>query len=153
QRVLVAEEVFSKRSGELGLAHPGGSEEDERPDGSAAVLQAGSRTPYRARHSRDGVALPDDAAVERFLHPRELGRLLLLELGKGHTRPARDDVLDVLLPHRLGALALALVPLPLHLLVATPEELFLLAQRRRLLELLGFEIHVLLANDPLHLLA
>ena len=53
----------------------------------------------------------------------------------------------------LGALALALVPLALHLLVAPAEQLLLLAKRRGLLELLGLEVHVLLAHHPLDFLA
>ncbi len=53
----------------------------------------------------------------------------------------------------LRPLALALVPLPLHLVVAPAEELFLLPERRGLLELLRLKVHVLLADDALDLLA
>src|SRR5216117_933757 len=64
----------------------------------------------------------------------------------------RHDELDVLLLDRLGPLALVLFPLALELLLAVPEDLLLLAERRGLLELLGLEVHVLLADDPLELL-
>ena len=49
-------------------------------------------------------------------------------------------------------LPLFLLPLPLHLLLAVLEDLFLLAERGGLLELLRLEVHVLLADDPLQLL-
>ena len=54
---------------------------------------------------------------------------------------------------RLRALALALVPLPLHVLVAAAQQLLFLSERGGLLELLGLEVHVLLAHHPLDFLA
>src|SRR5262249_9241988 len=143
------EEILREGARELGLPNAGRPEEDERADGPPCVLEPRPRPPDGARHRRDRVTLAHDAPVERFLHARELGRLLLLQLGERNARPPRDDVLDVLLAHRLRPLGLALVPLPLHLLVAPAQELLLLAQRGRLLELLGLEIHVLLADHPL----
>ena len=53
---------------------------------------------------------------------------------------------------RLRPLALVLLPLALELFLAAAKDLFLLAQRGRLLELLRLEVHVLLADDPLQLL-
>ena len=53
---------------------------------------------------------------------------------------------------RLRALALVLLPLALQLFLACAQDLFLLAQGGRLLELLGLQVHVLLADDPLQLL-
>ena len=38
--VVVVEEKFGERLGELGLAHAGGTEEQERADGPVRVLQA-----------------------------------------------------------------------------------------------------------------
>ena len=55
-------------------------------------------------------------------------------------------------PTVCGPLPLVLLPLPLHLLFAAAEELLLLAERGGLLELLGLEVHVLLAHDPLDFL-
>src|SRR5215468_1900800 len=151
--VLVAEEILGERPGQLRLAHAGGAEEHEGAHGSPAVLEAGPRAPDGARHRHHCVLLADDAAMESIFHAGELGGLLLLELGERDARPAGHDVFDVFLADGLGPLALALVPLALHLLVATAEELLLLAQRRGLLELLRLEVHVLLAHHPLHFLA
>ena len=89
--------------------------------------------------------------MEDVLHPGELGRLLLLQARERDTGPAGDDVLDVLLAdHRLLPV-LVLLPLPLELVVPGPEGLLLLAERGGLLELLGLQEHVLLADHPLDL--
>jgi len=90
--------------------------------------------------------------VEGILHTCELRRLLLFQLGERDTGPAGHDELDVLLLDRLCPLALVLLPLALELLLAVPEDLLLLAERRGLLEFLGLEVHVLLTDDPLELL-
>src|SRR5690349_9868393 len=42
-RVLVAEEELGERPRQLGLAHPGRAEEDERAGRALRVLQAGAR--------------------------------------------------------------------------------------------------------------
>src|SRR5262245_65082214 len=81
--------------------------------------------------------MPDDPAVQRLFHPRELLGFLLLELPQRDAGPAGDDELDVFLLDRLGALALVLLPLALELLVAVAEHLFLLAERGALLNLLA----------------
>src|SRR5207245_483821 len=152
QRVLVAEEIFSQRPSELGLADTRRAEEHERAHRSLGVLESGAGAPDRARNSLNGGVLADDPAVERLFHPRELLRLLLLELGQRDPGPAGDDELDVFLVDRLGSLPLVLFPLALELLLAMTEDLFLLAKRGGLLELLGLEVHVLLTDDPLELL-
>ena len=153
ERVLVPEEVLREGAGELGLSHSGRSEEDEGAHGTAAVLEPGPRAPDGSRHGHHRVLLTHDAPVQGLFHPGELRRFLLLELGERDPRPAGHDVLDVFLADRLRALALALVPLPLHLLVATAQKLFLLPERGGLLELLCLEVHVLLTDDTLDFLA
>src|SRR2546425_836780 len=132
QRVLVSEQVLGERARQLGLADAGGAEEDERAHGALGVLEAGTGAADGARHRFDGVVLADDPAVQRLFHARQLRRLLLLELAERDARPARDDELDVFFAHRLGALALVLLPVALHLLFAPAEDLLLLAKRRGL---------------------
>src|SRR5687768_4086336 len=139
QRVLVAKQVLGERASKLRLADAGRSEEDERADRALRVLEAGARATDGAGDGFHRVVLADDATVEGVLHAGELGRLLLLELAERDAGPARDDELDVLLADRLGALALVLVPVALHLLFATTKNLFLLAKGRGLLELLRLE--------------
>src|SRR6202035_5452210 len=114
------------------LPTPVGPRKMNEPTGRRLSLR-----PARDRGHR--VPLAHDAAVEGLFHARELGGLLLLELGQRDPGPAGDDVLDVLLAHRLRALALPLVPLALHVLVAPAEQLLLLSKRRGLLELLSLE--------------
>src|SRR5437667_4043141 len=152
QRVLVSEQVLGERARQLGLADAGGAEEDERAHWALGVLEAGTGAADGARHLFDGVVMADDPAVQRLFHARQLRRLLLLELAERDARPARDDELDVFFAHRLDALALVLLPVALHLLFAPAENLLLLAKRRGLLEFLGLEVHVLLADDALELL-
>ena len=95
---------------------------------------------------------PTTRAWSDLLHSSELGRLLLLESRQRDAGPAGHDVLDVLLAHHLGLPVLVLLPLALELFLAAPERLLLLAERGGLLELLGLQEHVLLADDPLDLL-
>src|SRR5437773_2718980 len=116
--------------------------------GWAFSISSNSTTEYGRRR----IVLADDAAVQRLFHPRELLGLLLLELPERDAGPAGDDELDVFFLDRLSALALVLLPLALELLVAMAEHLLLLAERGGLLEFLGLQIHVLLADDPLELL-
>ena len=151
QRVLVAEQVFGERARELGLADAGRAQEDERADRTLGVLEAGARAADGARDRNDRVVLADDPAVQGLLHAGELGRLLLLELRQRDAGPPRDDILDVVLADGLGALALVLLPLALQLFLAVPEQLLLLAEGGRLLELLRLEVHVLFADDALDL--
>ena len=90
--------------------------------------------------------------MEGVLHPGQLLRLLLLELGERDAGPAGDDELDVLFLDRLRPLALVLLPLALELLVAVAKDLLLLAERGGLFELLRLEVHILLADHALELL-
>jgi hypothetical protein len=50
QRLLAAEQEARQRLGQLGLAHAGGAEEDERADGPTRVLQPGARPAHGLGH-------------------------------------------------------------------------------------------------------
>src|SRR5262249_57637998 len=123
----------------------GGEEEEEGAGGRRASLRARRGAREGARPRRYRVVLPDDPAVQRLFHPRELLGFLLLELPQRDAGPAGDDELDVFFLDRLGALALVLLPLALELLVAVAEHLLLLTDRGGLLDLLGLQGHFFLA--------
>ena len=57
-----------QRPGQLGLAHAGGAQEDERADGPPRVLEPGARAPHGVGDGRDGLVLADHALVQPLLH-------------------------------------------------------------------------------------
>ena len=144
---LVAEEQLGERLGELGLAHPGRAEEDERARRALRVLQAGPGAPDRPRERVDGVFLADDPLVELLLHPQELRRFLLGELVDRDPRPVRqhlgDDVFvdDVEQLDALGAPLLLEGGLPLEF------RAFLLGELVDELQVVAGEGRVLLLAD------
>ena len=74
---LVVEQEIGQSPGQLGLPHPRGSEEDERPDRPVGIGQAGPRTPNRVGDGFNGLLLIHHTLVERVLHPHELLDLAL----------------------------------------------------------------------------
>ncbi len=60
--IFAAEHEARQGFGQLGLAHAGGSEEDERADRAARVFQTGARPAHRLGDGLDRLFLPDDAA-------------------------------------------------------------------------------------------
>ena len=115
ERVLTAEHELGDRLGQLGLAHAGGAQEDERADGPLGVLEPGTSTPDRTRDGVDGLLLPDDPLVQRVLHVQQSLRLLLGDARDRHARPHGDDLGDVLLAHHRGVLGLPGLPLAAQL--------------------------------------
>ncbi len=94
-RVLGIEHEFGERAGELGLADPGRTEEQEGADRTVGVLQSGARAPERAGDRLNGFVLTDDALMQPVLHVNEL-----LDLALEHPRdrdpgPLADDLRDV----------------------------------------------------------
>ena len=94
-RVLVVEEELGEGARELGLPDAGRTQEDERADGTARVLEAGARPTDRIGHGRDGLVLADDALVQAFLHADELRLLALHEPRHRDAGPAGHDARDV----------------------------------------------------------
>src|SRR4051794_11600735 len=152
-RVLVAEEELGERPGQLRLADARRPEEDEGAGRPLRVLQAGTRPADGLRDDVDRGVLPDDALVELLLHAHQLLRLGLGELEDRDARPHRDDVGDLLLAdRRTRALALAGLPLVLHLALLVRELALLVAEVRGLLELLRLDRGLLRAPRLLDLL-
>ena len=77
QGVLVVEEELGQRLGQLGLAHAGRAQEDERAARALGVLEAGPGAADGPRQGLEGLFLADDPLVQLVLHAQQLGRLLL----------------------------------------------------------------------------
>ncbi len=108
QGVLVVEHELGQRLGQLGLAHAGGAEEDERADRAARVLQAGAGPADGVGDGVDGLVLADDALVQALLHLQQLVRLGLHHLVDRDAGPLGDDLGDVVLVHHLVQVVLGL---------------------------------------------
>ncbi len=94
---LVVEEELGERSRQLGLADPGGAEEDERADRPVRVGEAGSAAADGVGDGGDGRVLADDPFVEVVLEADELLHLALHEPGDRNAGPAAHHLGDVLL--------------------------------------------------------
>src|SRR5436309_3893570 len=96
--------------------------------------------------------LADDALVQLVLHPDQLLRLGLGQLEDRDARPHRDDVRDLLLADLRLLLALLIAPVLLELAFLLRQLALLVAQARRLLELLRLDRVLLLLADAVDLL-
>ena len=70
---LVIEHEFRQCLGQLGLAHTGWTEEDERPDRTIGVGDASARTLDGVCNFFDNLVLAHDALLEKLFHSREFG--------------------------------------------------------------------------------
>ena len=103
--LIVVEEELRKGLRQLGLADTRRTEEDERADRLAGVVQACTRTAHGIRDGRDGLLLSDNPLVQLLLHVQKLLALRGEHARYGDSRPARHhlgDILriDLLLDHR-----------------------------------------------------
>ena len=108
--VLGAEHVFGERLGELGLADPGGPQEQEVGDRPAAFAQARPRQAHGVGDGPHSLVLADDALVELLLH---LGQPLAFLDGELRDRDAGQlghDLGDLLDADLRGAGADAATP-------------------------------------------
>ena len=107
--VLVVEQVFRQRLGQLGLADAGWPQEHERADRPVRVLQTGTGAAHGGRHRVHGFLLADDALGEFVLHAQQLFLLALEHPVDRHAGPARHHAGDVVGGDRLldhGALGI-----------------------------------------------
>ena len=103
--LVVVEQELGQRLGQLGLADARRTEEDERTDRLAGIVQPGARTAHGVGNGRDGLLLPDDALVEFVLHVEQFLALRGQHARHGNARPARHHLgnvlrVDLLLDHR-----------------------------------------------------
>ena len=68
--VLSVEQRGRERPGQLGLPEAGRTEEDERPDGLARVLDAGPGPDDGIGHGLHGLVLADDPLVQDLIEPQ-----------------------------------------------------------------------------------
>jgi hypothetical protein len=120
-RPLVVEQEGGEGPRQLGLADPGGSEEQEGAEGTVGIGDAGPRPPHGVRDRLDGLVLADHAPVELLLEPDELGGLGLDEAADRDAGPAGHDLRDLLLGDLLLEQALALGPQALEPLLGGLE--------------------------------
>ncbi len=114
------EQEFRQRLGKLGLAHAGGTQEDERARRALGVFQAGTRTAYGLGKRGYRLVLTDDALMQHRLHAQQLLGFRLGKVGNRHAGGHGDHVGHVFhlylahrfagfrLPFLLGFLALGL---------------------------------------------
>ena len=114
-RLLVAEEELGEGAGELGLADPGGAEEDERAGRALRVLDPGARAADRFRDGGDRDLLADHPLVEFLLHADQFLGLGLGQLEDRDPGPHRDDVGDLFFADFRPVAVLALRPLVFEL--------------------------------------
>ena len=101
--------------GQLGLAHAGGAEEDERPDRPARILDPRTGPDDGVGHQPDGFVLAHDPLVQDLVQPEHLLPLPLLQAADRDAGPAGDDCGDLVaghdLPQQAGAALLGRQPL------------------------------------------
>ena len=90
------EHELGQRARELGLAHAGRAEEEERADRPVRVLQARARAAQRVGDRLDRLVLADHALVQALLHVHELLDLALHQPRDGDAGPLGHDLGDVL---------------------------------------------------------
>ena len=94
--VLVVEHRLRQGLAQLGLAHAGGAEENERADGPIGVLQAGAVAADGVGHRLDGLVLVDHPLMDAIFHHQQLRPLGLHHAADGNAGPGADDLGDFL---------------------------------------------------------
>ena len=152
-RLLVVEQEFGERAGELGLADAGRAEEHEAAERPIRILEPGACAAHGVRDRRDRFVLPDDAGVQPLFHLEQLLDFAFHQPADRDVGPAADDFRDVflvdfLLEHPAGLLHLGeprLLVLESALELGQPAVLQLGRLRviSRLLRALHLQPHVL----------
>ena len=93
---LVVEQEFSDRAGQLGLAHSGRTEEQERTNGPVRVAQSGAAATNRVGHGGDRLVLADHPTMQKILEVDQFGHLTFHQTGHGHSGGLAHDLGDVL---------------------------------------------------------
>ena len=102
---LVVEQELRQRLGQLGLAHAGRPQEQERAGGPVRVGHARPGPADRVGDRLHGPALPDHPPADLVLHPQQLGRLAFEQPAGRDAGPGGHHVshvvrADLLLHHR-----------------------------------------------------
>ena len=147
ERVLGLEQDVGQRLAKLRLPHSRGTQEHERPDGPAVVVEAGAAAADGLGHHLDGPFLPHHALVQGDFQTQEVQSLRGVDLGDGDARHLGDDPGDDVLVHFQALGALLFLPLDLGLGQGLLELLLLVAKARRGLVVLIGDGLLLLLDD------
>ena len=98
---FIIEEELGQGFGQLGLAHAGGTQEDEGAQRAVFILKAGAGAAHGIGHGFDCFFLPDEALAEAFFHVQELFALAFGHAGGGDAGPGGDNLGDIRLGHFL----------------------------------------------------
>ena len=92
---FVVEQRFGQRTGQLGLADTGRTQEQETPDGPIRLAQPGAAAPDGIGDRCDRTLLADDSASQRLFQVHQLVHLSFEQPPRGDARPARHHLGDV----------------------------------------------------------
>src|SRR5579864_3004949 len=95
-RRLAVKQELRERLGELGLAHAGGAEEQERANRTVRVLQSRAAAPDGVRHRLDRGILVHQPQVNVLFEAQQLFALGREHLGDRDAGPLADDLGDLL---------------------------------------------------------
>ena len=138
--------------GELGLAHAGRPNEQERADRAARILEVRAGTPQRPRNSHRCDLLTDDHLLEFAFEQQQLLALLLLHPAQRNARPVGHDLQHQVVVNGDALLFTLLLPLFGDLFEPGTELFLLVAELGGLLEMLLGDRRLLLRADRFDLL-
>ena len=141
-QIFVAEHCLRQRFGKLGFAHARRSQEDERADGTALVLNARAGTAYRPCHRGHRFVLTHDALAQFVFQPEQPLRLLFRKLCHGNGRAFGHDFRNILFVHEQFLLCPVLSPVLLFLRDFRFELFYLGVEFRARLEVAPFHVVV-----------
>ncbi len=94
KRLLVVEEELGERAGGFRFADARRTEQQERPERSARLLQSGARAAHRFADRDERVVLAHDTLGQALLHAEQLLALGFEQPHGGNARPTADDTGD-----------------------------------------------------------
>ncbi len=135
----------------MGLAHPGGPQENERANGLVGILQTRPVALDGLDHLLDCVVLANHLAFELSVHARELAAFFFCDALHGNASHHRDHISDVGLGYGHPLVLGLLLPCTLGLFKLIVEHALLVAQPRGLFVTLGADNLALVIFDFLNL--
>ena len=81
----------------MGLAHAGGTQKQQRPDGLARLAQTGAAAAYGSGNGGNGAGLPDHAFVQALFQQAQPFPLGFVDAVGGYAARLADDVGNIAL--------------------------------------------------------
>ena len=138
--------------GEHRLAHASRPDKQERPDRPTGILQIRARTTQRTSHGHGRDVLADHGLLEFKLHREQLLIFLLLHPRERDARPVGDHLHHEVFVNGDPLLIAGFLPLFGDVFLLRAQLLLLIAELRRLFEVLFGNGLFLLSTDPLNFL-